>query len=146
MNIHPAIVHFPIAFLMIYAVLEIVPFSRFLSRVPWHVIKLFLLYTGTISLFPAIVAGFIAASSYGETPAVNAHKQVALITSFIFVIIAAFTFFSKVDNGQKRVIVKTLAVLGFLGMLFTGALGANLVYGSDGDFMVSFVVKLFGLQ
>lgn len=47
------------------------------------------------------------------------------------------------DFIMRTPVVIALAVLGFLGIFITGALGGAIVYGPDADIFVSFVYHLF---
>ena len=94
MNIHPLIVHFPIALLVAYSVLEISgyvwPASR---RVAWvFPVKAFTLFVGTLAAFVALVTGEIAeelieGSALGYI--LEVHSLVAGVTTILYVILAA---------------------------------------------------------
>lgn len=144
MNIHPAFVHFPIALLFCYALIELLPLARFFPAVPWNPIRRFLLYVGSLSLIPTVITGLIAAGGL-ETPAIEAHERAGLTTTLIFLAAAAIVYFASPESWLQRVGVKVLALLGLLMLFVTGALGANMVYGPDVDPIVSLVVRLFGL-
>jgi len=95
MNIHPLVVHFPIALLAIYSLLEIVAyFSWKLRQQPWlGGVKLFLLLVGSLSAFAALVTGGMAedfareASRYAAV--IEIHAPVAGVTTLLYLILAA---------------------------------------------------------
>lgn len=58
-NIHPLLVHFPIALLTVYSLLEAVPLKRIQKLPYWFYVKAVLLITGTISILPTILAGLV---------------------------------------------------------------------------------------
>ena len=49
MNIHPLLVHFPIALLTIYSLLELVPFKQIYRQSYWFYTKAIILIIGSIS-------------------------------------------------------------------------------------------------
>lgn len=149
-NIHPAFVHFPIALLVLYTLLELVPLSRFVKGVEWQQIKLFFLYIGTLAIFPTILTGIVAADENEGNVLLPFHEATAFIILGIFSlasVVALYNHFRPFKN-QKLVGVfqKVLAFLGILALLVIGALGAGMVYGYHTDPIVSFVTSLLGFH
>ena len=92
MNIHPLFVHFPIALLVVYALMELTPrrFVRALSW--WEDAKFFLLTLGILAVFPTLATGDMASDIVrGMVPPalVETHESLALITTLIFVLLWA---------------------------------------------------------
>lgn len=145
MNIHPAFVHFPIALLCVYAVLEIIPFARFWPALQWEAVRRFSLYAGSAFGVLTYITGLMAEDVVGELPSVGAHEQAAVVTLIIFAALCAMDFFWKGESALKYWLTKALALAGFVMLFVVGALGANIVYGPDVDPIVTFVTKLFGL-
>jgi len=170
MNIHPILVHFPIAMLVIYAVFEIARF-RFLTRQSWYEpTKVVLLAIGVLSSFVALSSGEVAADIVGETDLVEMHSAFAVASTWIFsVLLIAYivhglavslsvtrirTLVEKLGPIWRALIVLArfilkpsvaviLAILGLMAITVTGALGGAIVYGPDIDPIVSFVYHLF---
>ncbi|HED06309.1 MAG TPA: hypothetical protein ENI61_06470 [Ignavibacteria bacterium] len=91
MNIHPIFVHFPIALLVIYALMEITP-RVWSSRVQWwNNIKMFLSITGALSVIPTLITGDMAEDIITKTRPeltnlIETHAMMATITVIIFAI------------------------------------------------------------
>ncbi|MSR76370.1 MAG: hypothetical protein EXS68_02155 [Candidatus Ryanbacteria bacterium] len=87
MNLHPIFVHFPIAFLTIYTLMEFVGFKRLTEHASWFYIKAFLLILGTGSSFAARQTGeMIEAQFRGgpQTKLLEMHALWANITIAFF--------------------------------------------------------------
>lgn len=148
MNFHPFLVHFPISLLILYSVLELLPFAKILPNFAWGNFKRFCLFLGTLATFPTILTGLLTAKRIGETPAIETHEHVALITSFTFSVISViylFQWYKKISNRRLMLLIKTLATVGLICILLTAILGGSLVFGSDIDIIHSLVAKLFRL-
>jgi uncharacterized membrane protein len=57
MNIHPIFVHFPIALLTVYAVLELVRFKKISEKAYWFYTKAVLVVLGTLGACAALLTG-----------------------------------------------------------------------------------------
>jgi len=173
MNIHPIFVHFPIALLTFYCLLEFLRFRKILSNKIFFYIKLFLLVFGTFSIFLALQTGNMAKKtiSGASTHLVNVHSNFAVATAFIFCILAlsyviewfnidfpsqTFAIVQKFHLWKiwrvlsiiakliiKSKIVIFLALIGLIVITITGALGASIVYGPGFDPIIMFIYKLF---
>ncbi|MDD2724571.1 MAG: DUF2231 domain-containing protein [Methylovulum sp.] len=60
-NIHPLLVHFPIAFLLAFFVLDVV--AALAKKSAWRTVASWFLYLGTVAAAFTVLAGFIAAES-----------------------------------------------------------------------------------
>jgi uncharacterized membrane protein len=69
-NIHPMLVHFPIALLFGFFVIDV--FGAFTYRQHWRTVASCFLYLGTIAAVATVVAGFLAASTVEH--GVNVHE------------------------------------------------------------------------
>lgn len=150
MNIHPAFVHFPIAFLVAYVVIECIPFERFFPTVSWNQIKHFLLYAGVLAMVPTIATGLIAEKIVGESPLLNLHKLFAFLTFGLFVLASlnarSMQIHPERNQPSSHILQKILAFLGLAGLFTVGALGAAMVYGFHVDPIVSFITGLLGFK
>jgi len=60
-NIHPLLVHFPIAFLLAFFLLDVV--ATLAKKSAWRLVASWFLYLGTVAAAFTVLAGFIAADS-----------------------------------------------------------------------------------
>lgn len=167
MNIHPLFVHFPIAILFLYSILEILPLSRWSPNLSWNSIKTLLVTVGTLGAFAALGTGSVAEeliSDESTKKIMNVHSSFAGATTIIFcVITVAYLirwFFKKhpqilggfisrlsflksiSDFILKRWIIILLALIGLITITITGALGGIIVYGSNSDLFSKFIYNL----
>ena len=77
MNLHPLLVHFPVALLSIYCFLEIFLtfFYKDHAQLLW--VKKWTLWIGTLSLFPALWTGDAAQDIVGKSEIVHFHEEIA---------------------------------------------------------------------
>lgn len=166
-NLHPIFVHFPIAFLLLYSLLVILPLHRWFPRVSWKVLRTILLAAGLL--------GMIAANMTGETAEhlvevrhdiVEMHALFAAVAGWVYGIAFASELITYVRHRfanilrrvhmnefilfiehviTHRVVVVTLALIGVLAMAVTGLLGGVLVYGITADPLAPLVLRLLGL-
>jgi uncharacterized membrane protein len=123
-QIHPAIVHFPIVLLFLtpfFAWADRIWPNRGLDRVAWYMLRV-----GLVAAILAIATGFLAVyAAHPEGEALQAaeiHRDVALITTAVFLVVLA------VRNPRARTVLQIVGIvlivtLGFLGHRLT------IVYG-----------------
>ena len=169
MNIHPIVVHFPIALLTIYALLEIFTTKKLKDNETWFFIKSTFLFLGTLGAFAGLLTGNIAANGI-ESELIETHERWAQISTIIFVFLSLiyaslikeryfgervrqilgesflFTLYKKgivvAHSLNKRVILILLALLGLIALTVTGALGGTIVRGPDADFITKFIYSI----
>ena len=94
MNIHPLFVHFPVALLSIYSLLEVGSyFSKRLRAQVWLApVKIFLLLVGFLATLTALVTGSMAEDVLGvggpRAVIIAVHEPFALATTFIYFLLA----------------------------------------------------------
>lgn len=166
MNLHPIIVHFPIALLTVYSILECLRWTQ-LTNESWnHGTKSLLLILGTIGTVAAIGSGSVAAEVFEGTPTmrlVELHAAFANLSLVLYGILM-LTYIAE-ESRRRKWITKVpkflqklgvyfeqffctlfrpwflilFSILGFIALAVTGALGGALVYGPDADPIVSLV-------
>lgn len=170
MNIHPLLVHFPIALLTLYALLEIISIKKITDRFLWiSPVKIFLVITGFLSGFVAYQAGELIEDQFKKitalAPVVEVHSNIASFTLVIFGAIAV-SYAVQVANQKgirskngivlqinktavalskvvlRRGVVFLLATIGLIAVTVTGALGGAIAYGPDIDPFVKIIYSL----
>lgn len=171
MNIHPLVVHFPIALLCLYSFLEVI---KYFTKAPyWTQVRAVLVITGTIGAFASLQTGEIAEELFGATAGsrthdvLEMHSLFATITTWLYAVLAVsyLLLWLKQNPSVRKLVPQAavaplrfvlalakfilhtpiapiLAVLGFVALGIVGALGATLVYGPDFDPMTSLVNKM----
>ncbi|MEJ0021885.1 MAG: DUF2231 domain-containing protein [Candidatus Doudnabacteria bacterium] len=148
MNIHPIFVHFPIALLTTYAVLELLRFD-FINRQPyWFYVKAVLVILGALSGYVTIVTGLMAESLIKDQSShtlISTHELWAITSIGIFSIIALVYLWSWWNSrfGMKSKLVLVLALAGILCLLITGALGGSIIFGHTTDPFTNWIYNLF---
>lgn len=164
MNIHPIFVHFPIALLSIYTLMEILHLPIFRRQPWWFYTKAVLLFVGTAGGFAAQQTGELAEEGFRGTSTmalVELHSTYATATLWVFCVLSALYLLEwlrrenmwmnitvmhilyKIETTLFRSPILILAAIaGLLLVTITGALGGALVYGGDVDPVVSFFYHL----
>lgn len=150
-NIHPLLVHFPIALLVVYSVLEWVPFKKITNLSYWFYIKTSFLFLGVLSTVPTGIAGNAIERQFRAKHAVvSLHSHFAVVASFVYLILAGLYLLAWMRRSKTqikfplpKVIIVLLSIAGFCLMLITGALGGVIVYGSNLDPFTAFIYGLF---
>lgn len=159
-DLHPMLVHFPIALITLYAVLECLRFRAIAQRVELFYTKAIIIVVGTIGGIVARQFGLLAARAYEGTDAMriiriheffgNATLIIAGIISILY--IGAWIFRSGSNLRHNKFIrlcnritltwrVIPLALAALVAVSITGALGGSLVYGETADPLVKFLYK-----
>jgi uncharacterized membrane protein len=166
MNIHPLFVHFPIALLTLYALLELLRFG-FLKNQYVFYIKVTLLLVGTATTFLALPTGGLA-ERYHEDVAdlVEKHAMFAVFSTLIFltlsvnyivklladyylthtVPVSLLKTFNFVFLMRRKIfavpVIVFLAALGLIFLIITGALGGSIAHGFGQDPVTDFITSL----
>jgi uncharacterized membrane protein len=168
MNIHPIFVHFPIALLSVYALLELVRSKRIMQSREWLYIKSAFLFLGSLGTGLALFTGDFGKHLYpAQRAIINVHENFADATTIIFGIVTLIYLVAVIDalwgdllrtskyasswnsivafdrRFFSGFVVVPLAVIGFCLLCITGALGGSIVYGANADFFTHIVNKLF---
>ncbi len=130
-NIHPMLVHFPIAFLLAFFVVDLL--GTWAKKQQWRTIASFLLYFGTVAAAFTVAAGFIAADSVAHGDNVHAimerHEHFGVSVLTLAAILSAWRLKSGgVIQGGANSFFLILAAL-LCGLMMLGAdLGGLMVY------------------
>lgn len=168
MNVHPLIVHFPVALLTVYALLELATRIPRLARKAYlfHVKAAFLII-GSAGSVAAYLSGDAIENLFSGDPAaarlVETHSHWAAATVAIFGVLAlcyAIGWLEKELDSRgasaravgpasrlRMAVLDTplapiLALAGLACVTVTGALGGAIVYGPDVDPVVKAITSL----
>lgn len=171
-NIHPIFVHFPIAFLILYSFIKIVPLYKWFPKIAWGQVRLVLLLAGVIGAFVANSTGEIAEHLVNpNNQLVEMHATFASISTWVFGLLLVgellavlnlkiipqisakigvpklalfLLFIQKILNNNGISIVLTLA--GLVAISITGLLGGVMVYGVTADPVAPFILQILGIS
>lgn len=166
-NIHPLFVHFPIALLLVYSVIKILPLSKFFPSVAWKHTERILLVLGVAGAFGALSTGEIARELVRpDHDLVEAHEMFASLSTWIYGLLLAgealvflnprlisklrispLTRLTKYLENllTGKIFSKLLALAGIVAISTTGLLGGVMVYGTSADPLAPIVLNLLGL-
>ncbi len=151
-NIHPLLVHFPIALLFLYSVIKILPFQKFIPSVAWKDIERALLFFGFLGSLAAFFTGGIAEHLVQPNhQLVEMHSNFALLSVIIYGVLLLYSeVFSFLKPSYARfsdgIVAKILALAGLICISITGMLGGVMVYGLSADPLAPLVLRLLGIN
>jgi uncharacterized membrane protein len=110
MNIHPIFVHFPIAFLTIYAIMELLRFKVLVNNHSYNVFKKGLLLLGVAMSLPALSSGELAEGAFGrgQHDLIEMHAGFAVSTVRVFGVILFAYIIEKINRDQRLTKIKNL--------------------------------------
>jgi len=135
-NIHPMLVHFPIAIILLAVLMDLLNF--FLPDEWWDPLKSTILYgIGVFSGIGAYYTGTLAADSVfvpsGAQSVLNEHADWALWTVWFFGIYAVLRillhWYRKMDQKAIRIVLFVISLPGVFFLYQTGDHGAEMVFG-----------------
>jgi uncharacterized membrane protein len=141
MNIHPIVIHFPIAFLTIYAMAEILRFRFLLEKPYWWNVKKVLVLIGWVGSFIAALTGLITTQFHISGPRIFMMHELFALLTIIFSTLASILY---LKNRQGRVLI-LLAAFILISITITGGLGAAMVRGTHFDPLMKPIFILLGV-
>ena len=131
-HLHPMMVHFPIALLVLGFFAELLGIAC-KKQVYMPNISLYLQITGTLGAIAAVITGnFFTLEVKGAAEEIlETHENFANITMWIMIVATAlrlFLIYKKKEEGPLKWFVFALYGLGTLSVLATGFYGGTLVY------------------
>lgn len=130
-NIHPMLVHFPIAFLTSFVVLDFL--ASCLKKPHWRDFAGGLLYLGTVSAGFTVIAGFVAANSVVHGENVHAimekHEGFGIAVLSLAIILSGWRWkFGNQLRGEINILYLILSALLGLSLFFGADFGGLMVY------------------
>lgn len=147
--LHPILVHFPVALLTIYALLELIRFKKVISQPYWFYIKASFAILGSLGSLAAFLTG-----PEGEgvlPPLVAMHERFATVTVLLFLIINISYLSAWLRPMRfsafvlRPYIIIPLALIGLVCITITGGLGGAIVYGTTFDPFMAPIFKMLGV-
>lgn len=151
MNLHPLVVHFPIAFLMMYSVFECIRLRRITEKPYWFNIKAILVIIGFLAALAAAVTG----PRVEDPPRIlELHQRFATTTILIYGIVALHYFlrWARHEGIHHRIptlpdwVVILLSLLGLGAIVITGGIGGAMAKGLEFDPFMAPIFRLLGLM
>lgn len=133
--LHPPLVHFPIAFLLLGTALEVVALAcRAERRNYLRSVSLLLFFLGTIGAWLAVWSGeeaeHIVNRVICDPTVTELHEEWATAVSWLFtgVLVLAGVRHRFLSKGWLSLIIVLGSITGSAGLAYVGHLGASLVY------------------
>ena len=166
-NLHPIFVHFPIALLVLYSVIKILPLKTWFPKVSWRDIERALLLFGVLGAFAALATGDTAEHIvHPNRQLVNAHSNFAAAATWLYgaLLLGEITSYinaqfylkkyqvvSKVSIFIEKVFCNRVfsGVIAFIALItisIAGLLGGVIAYGVTADPFSSVVLNLLGIR
>lgn len=166
-DLHPIFVHFPIALLVFYSIIKIVPLSRWFPRIMWRDIERFLLIFGVAGAFVSLSTGEIAEEMFQVNhQLVEMHATFAVLSVWLYGALLVGEIASHVISKQffatHRGLVRfvsffsallcdgffarVIAFVALVAISLTGLLGGVLVYGTTADPLAGFILRILGIS
>ena len=130
-NVHPLIVHFPIAFLVAFFLIDLI--GSLINSKSWRQLAGGLLYLGTIAAAAAVFAGFLAADSveHGENVhlIMGKHKFFGISVFCLSTVLSFWRLLSRgMIGGMANVVFLLFAALLNILIMLGADLGGLMVY------------------
>jgi uncharacterized membrane protein len=120
-RMHPLVLHFPIAFIVLLVILNV--FKRQIDAVSFEKINRFLVLITSFTTVLATIMGLFLSMEGNSSDLMVLHKWIGVAISFIMYSLA-FTF-------ENKKVFNTLLYTGFFSVFFAGHYGAGLTHGTN---------------
>jgi uncharacterized membrane protein len=130
-NLHPLLVHYPIAFLSTFFILDLV--ATLAKKAQWRSVASWFLYLGTAATVCTVISGYIAADSVAHGQAVhNIMERLEVISMLALALAIVLSIWrmkaGSLIRGGANVFFLLLSALLFVFMMLGADLGGLLVY------------------
>ncbi|TXE13749.1 DUF2231 domain-containing protein, partial [Algoriphagus aquimarinus] len=130
-RLHPLIVHFPIALILVAALMELFTFGKFNSKIRPGII--ILAAVGAVSALLAAPMGWLLATNEGTSgELLDLHKWIGIFTAILSVVILfLLPKTRRKPNALQIKVFRTTLFVTALGVSLTGHFGGSLTHGED---------------
>jgi uncharacterized membrane protein len=133
-RLHPAFVHFPIAWLFMLFVTEIIAFIY--NKPTWHKAGFYMLIILVLSFVPAVTSGLVDASLHDMDAAEHSimvtHRTINFIITGLVVLALVFRLARRGElKGSLRGTYLGMIIIATVMIMISGHLGAKMVFGSN---------------
>ncbi|MDP2690448.1 MAG: DUF2231 domain-containing protein [Deltaproteobacteria bacterium] len=132
-NIHPLFVHYPIAFLSVFFLVDLI--GTVFKREPFHRAASWFLFFGTLGAIGAVAAGLQAAATVEHAEEVHAilktHARLGIAVLSLALVLSFWRVFGKrglLLSGRLRLVHLFMAFVMVVAMTFGADLGGLMVY------------------
>jgi len=167
MNLHPILVHFPIALLTTYSLLELFRLPLLTKQSYYFYLKAFLVIAGILMALPTIVTGLLVQSQFANAYLVDLHQWVNISATVLFGVLGASYAVTWLNHNPPKMfkkawwwkmkvkvagfilqtpIVLLITLVAFFLVTIGGALGGIIVYGSNIDPFTQILSQILHLQ
>ncbi len=166
MNIHPIVVHFPIALLTLYSVVELIKSKNIVLKYNLFYSKALLLITGTVGGYFALQTGDIASHLLKSRSSIlRFHEMFAQMSIMLYSFLSLGYILKLIEPYlEKRnfkyieavrvvttiilspIVSISVAIIALTTLSITGGLGGILVYGPNADFVTKILYSIFNIQ
>jgi uncharacterized membrane protein len=155
-DLHPAVVHFPIALLTLYSLFELASIRRLQEKQYWFYVKSIFVILGTLGAVAAYITGLLAFENFYESTLVQLHARFAIATIILFGL-AALLYSLAWFGGPKALLFASrflfnrgamipIALAGLIIIYITGGLGGAIVYGLESNPIMQPIYEYFNLK
>jgi len=133
-RLHPAFVHFPIAWLFMLFVTEIIAFIY--NKPTWHKAGFYMLIILVLSFIPAVTSGLVDASLHDMDAAEHSimvtHRTINFIVTGLVVLALVLRLAKRSElKGALRGTYLGMIIIATVMIMISGHLGAKMVFGSN---------------